>query len=50
MKKVTIEYLNKNDECKSATGDLVAYCLDGDVLIIDDKNGVKRKGMPVDGL
>ncbi len=47
MQKVTIEYLNKNDECKSATGTLIAYCNDGDVRIIDEK-GVKRKGMPVE--
>lgn len=46
MKRVTIEYLNKNGDCKEATGILIAYCNDGDVRIIDDK-GIKRKGMPV---
>ena len=48
MIRVTIEYLNKNDECKSATGLLVAYGNGFDV-IIDDK-GIKRKGMIVEWL
>lgn len=49
MQRVTIEYLNKNDECKSATGMIVSYCNDGDVRIVDDK-GTKRKGMIVEWL
>ena len=42
---VTIEYLTRNDYCKSATGLLVAYCNDGDVIIL--VNGRRKKGMPV---
>ena len=47
MQKVTIEYLDKNDECQSATGMLMAYCTDGDVKIVDDNKKIIRKGMPV---
>ena len=43
---VTIEYLDKNDNCKSATGAFDGFCDDGDVIIIDNKL-IRRKGMPV---
>jgi hypothetical protein len=45
MQRVTIEY-GYGMECKSATGQLMCYCTDGDVKIIDEKGKI-RKGMPV---
>jgi hypothetical protein len=45
MKKVTIEYLTSAGNCKEATGTLLSYCWDGDVIIM--VNGHRKKGMPV---
>ncbi len=44
--KVTIEYLTASGNCKSATGILVRYCNDGDVVVM--VNGRRKKGMPVE--
>jgi hypothetical protein len=48
MQKVTIEYLTASGNCKQATGVLVGYCNDGDVVIM--VSGRKKKGMPVEWL